>query len=70
METVSKITQTQRDLLELLAANPRYRTKTEEGTKDLMSLAMMGMVHDVYEMIGGGYIGTISKAGRDALAAS
>jgi len=64
-----ELTQTQRELLELLAANPRYRTKTEEGEKDMCALALMGYVHDVYEMAGGGFIGTISKVGRDALAA-
>ena len=64
-----QLSPTQYELLELMAASPRgYRTKTAEGSKDMCELAMRGYAHDVYEMGSGGFIGSISQAGRDALA--
>jgi len=63
-----EMTETQRELLELVGASPRgYVTKTEKGGKDMCALAMMGLVHDVYQMSSGGFSGHLTRAGRDLL---
>lgn len=62
------LTQGEYDLLMLMEKSPRgYVTKTEEGARDMCGLAMRGFAHDVYEMPGGGFSGSITKAGRAAL---
>lgn len=64
------LTETQYELLQLMADNPRgHHCKTAEGDKDMCALGMMLLAHDIYQMADGHFIGSISRHGREALAA-
>ena len=62
------LSETQLQLLQIIDRNPPgYVTKTAEGTKDMMALAMKGLVTDVYETASGGLSGRLSLKGRDVI---
>lgn len=66
-----KLTEPQIRLLHIMTLHPDgVVIRHPDGIKDMRALATTGYVSDVFERLGGEFTARITKAGRDAFAAT